>query len=87
MLKRTWCLLLVVTLFAAPGTVFAAAPDRAPDRAADRQASLLERVREGLLWLLDLDDERATGRTREVADLPRSISAGDDGSGHIDPNG
>jgi hypothetical protein len=83
MLKRTWSLLLVVTLFAAPGAALAAAPDR---DAADRQPTLLERAWDGLLWLLDLDGDGARERTRE-ADGPRSISAGDDGSGHIDPNG
>ncbi len=84
MLKRTWSLLLVVTLFAAPGAAFAAAPDR---DAADRRPTVLERVWDGLVWLLDLDDERATESTREVADLPRSMSAGDDAGGQVDPDG
>jgi len=84
MLKRTWCVLLVITLFAAPGAAFAAAPDR---DAADRRTTVLERVLDGVLQLLDLDGDAARERTRETGPPPRSISAGDDAGGGIDPDG
>lgn len=85
MLKRSWCLLLVIALLATPGAAFAATPDRATP---DRGPTLVERVWGGLVRLLDLDldrDDRGDG-IREP-EGPRSVSANDDGGGHTDPDG
>jgi hypothetical protein len=87
MLKRTWSLLLVLTLCAAPAAAFA--PDRAANdrHLANERQSALQRVWCGLVRLLDLDGgARAGGRTRD-ADQPRRISAGDDLGGQVDPDG
>lgn len=81
MLKRTWSLLLVLTLCAAPAAAFA------PDRAAnDSKASLVEWVWSGIARLLDLDDRDARDSRREGG-KPRTTTAADDSGGHYDPNG
>ena len=88
MLKRTWSLLLVITIFAAPGAAFAAGPDRAtPDRATpDGGPSVLERVWDGLLRFIDLDGDDLGERLRE-AEGPRNVSGADEGGGTTDPDG
>jgi len=83
MLKRTWSFLLLVALLAAPGTVFAAGPDRA---VPDRGPSLIERVWDGFLRLLDVDGDGFRERIREP-ESPTSVTAADDGGGTIDPDG
>lgn len=84
MLKRTWSLLLVIALFAAPGTAFAAAPDRVtPDRAVP---SLMQRMWEGLLRFIDLDGDDFRERLREH-EGPRNVSAADEAGGGYDPDG
>jgi hypothetical protein len=83
MLKRTWSFLLVIALFAAPGAASAAGPDRAT---TDRGPSLMERVWDGIVRLLDVDGDGFRERIREPGG-PRSVTANDEGGGHIDPNG
>lgn len=83
MLRKLYVVLLVATVLAAPATVFAEGSDRA---AVDRQPSLVERVWDGLVWLLDLDGDRGEERSPRQ-EGPRNVSANDDGGGTLDPDG
>lgn len=83
MLKRTWSLLLVLTLFAAPAAAFAPGRDHA---SSDDRASFVERVWSGIAQLLGLEGQGARELRREKRQ-PRTTTAADDSGGHYDPNG
>ncbi len=83
MLKRTWSLLLVIAMLAAPGAAFAAAPDRT---AADDTPRLVEWVWSGIARLLGIGEE-APRESRRESGGPRAVTAADDAGGHFDPNG
>lgn len=84
MYRRIGTLLVVVTVLAVPGAAFAAAPDRGTEPV--ERMPLMERVWDGLVQRLGLDED-ARRELQRAPEGPRSVSAADDVSGDLDPDG